>query len=109
MACKTMILALVFFAMVFMASTIDVPIATALKDTTHGPIAVGNNNIIGTINGSHDNGAVVVAPVGGPIAGYTFPNISLPPAPNGATTTTPDFTTIATTIVSAVVATSFFY
>ncbi|XP_047254772.1 uncharacterized protein LOC107847013 isoform X2 [Capsicum annuum] len=47
MACKTMILALVFFAMVFMASTIDVPVATALKDTTHGPIAVGNNNIIG--------------------------------------------------------------
>ncbi|PHT30343.1 hypothetical protein CQW23_30065 [Capsicum baccatum] len=109
MACKTMILALVFFAMVFMASAIDVPVATALKDTTHAPIAVENNNIIGTINGSHDNGVVASAPVGGPIAGYTFPNISLPPAPNGATTSTPDFTTIATTIVSAAVATSFFY
>ncbi|KAM3358565.1 putative protein isoform X1 [Capsicum galapagoense] len=109
MACKTMILALVFFAMVFMASTIDVAVATTLKDTAHAPIAVENNNIIGTINGSHDNGAVAAAPVGGPIAGYIFPNISLPLASNGATTSTPDFTTIATTIVSAVVATSFFY
>ncbi|XP_059315869.1 uncharacterized protein LOC132066609 [Lycium ferocissimum] len=110
MARKIMILALVFFAMVCMASAIDYA-AAALKDAADAPIPVENNSIIGTINGSYENGAVAAAPVGAPISGNTFPNITLPPAPNtnGATTSTPDFITIATTIVSAAVAGSFFF
>ncbi|KAJ8548332.1 hypothetical protein K7X08_030801 [Anisodus acutangulus] len=94
--------------MICMASAID-DVTTDLKDAADAPIAVENNNIIGTINGSYENGAVVAAPVGGPISAHIFPNISLPPAPNGATTSTPDFITIATTIVSATVVGSFFF
>ncbi|XP_055807016.1 uncharacterized protein LOC129875803 [Solanum dulcamara] len=108
MASKIMILALVFLAMVCMASAIADPTA-ALKDAADAPIPVENNNIIGTIDGTYENGGVAAAPVGGPISGETFPKISLPPAPNGATTSTFDFTTIATTIVSAAVAASFFF
>lgn len=48
MASKSMILALVFFAMIFMASAIDDPSA-ALKDATDAPIAVEDNNIIGIL------------------------------------------------------------
>ncbi|MCD9646235.1 hypothetical protein HAX54_035923 [Datura stramonium] len=105
---KIIILALVFFAMVSMTSAINDPTA-ALKDAANAPIAVENNNIIGTINGAYENGAVAAAPVGGPISGNTFPNISLPPAPNGATTSTPNFATIAKTVVSASIAGSFFF
>ncbi|KAK4376964.1 hypothetical protein RND71_003260 [Anisodus tanguticus] len=103
MAHKIMILALVFFAMVCMASAID-NVATALKDAEDDPIAIENNDIIGTINGSDEDGAVAAAPDGRLISGHTFPNISLPPGHNGATISTPDFITIATTIVSAAVA-----
>ncbi|KAJ8569660.1 hypothetical protein K7X08_006237 [Anisodus acutangulus] len=86
--------------MVCMASAVD-NVATALKDAEDAPIAIENNDII--------DGAVAAAPDGRLISGHTFPNISLPPAHNGATISTPDFITIATTIVSAAVAGSFFF
>ncbi|KAK4715991.1 hypothetical protein R3W88_014329 [Solanum pinnatisectum] len=105
MAPKIIVLALVFFSMVCLASAIDDSTAATLKDAANAPIPVKNNNIIGTINGSDDNEAVAAAPVGGPISGVTFPDISLPPTPNGATTSTLDFTTIATIIVAV----SFFF
>lgn len=47
MARKIMILALVFFGMVCMASAIDGP--AALKDAANAPIAVENNDVIGMV------------------------------------------------------------
>nr|XP_004239158.1 uncharacterized protein LOC101251474 [Solanum lycopersicum] len=105
---KIIVLALVFFAMACMVSAIDEYSTTtaALKDAANAPIPVENNNIIGTINGIDENEAVSAAPVGGPVSGVTFPDISLPPAPNGGSSSNAiDFTTIATIIVAV----SFFF
>nr|XP_009780917.1 PREDICTED: uncharacterized protein LOC104229893 [Nicotiana sylvestris] len=108
MARKIMILALVFFGMVCMASAIDGP--AALKDAANAPIAVENNDVIGIVDGTAENGVLAAAPIGGPVPANAFPTISLPSPPNsGATIGTLDFFSIATTVVFVAIAGSFFF
>ena len=100
MARQIVVLALIFFAIVGMASaTAEVPAASADGPVT--PDAV-DPNVIGTTDGSND-----AAPIGSPVSESAFPNLApVPSAKSGAATL--DVSSIAAAATAAVFA-GFFY
>ncbi|KAI3452640.1 hypothetical protein Pfo_009304 [Paulownia fortunei] len=112
MAKQIVVLALMFFAAVGMASSIAPTTSTSpsLAPTTGG-LAEGPNgddgSTIGTISGGS---AFDAAPVGGPVPNGVFPDLTPAPAPapaNGAAAL--EVTTVAGAIAAAGVVGSFFF
>lgn len=104
MAREIIVLALVFFAIVGMASAAgDHKEAHAAGAEAPKTSAAGGDGVIGTITGGHSTDA---APVGGPVPAGSFHNLA--PGPSSKSTRL-EVTTVAGAFAAATVAGSFFF
>nr|XP_027096371.1 anther-specific protein BCP1-like [Coffea arabica] len=105
MARQIVVLALIFFAIVGMASaTAQAPAASSESEAGIGPAP--DNHDIGLVGGSGaDYGA---APIGGPVTPGTFSPGSPAEAPNGSGSTILEASAVAGLVVSAIAGSFFF-